>query len=165
MSTKDAALKALTQALRLEQEGRAFYLQAAEETIDEKGKAMFQSLADDEAKHADMIQRQLRTIERGGNYLLLPDVNAPDIDLGKKLFPPGAEAARKAADQATNELEVLQMALDNEIRSYDLYRAAAQLTVDEAGRAMYAWLARAEMQHFDLLMANWESLTAMGGWV
>ncbi len=165
MSAKNAALEALTQALRLEEEGRAFYLQAAQDTVDEKGKAMFESLADDEIKHAKMIQRQLRAIEGGGSYLLLPDIHVPDIDLGKKLFPPEAEAARKAADQATNELEVLHMALDNEIRSYDLYRAAAQSTVDEAGRAMYTWLARAEMRHFDLLMANWESLTAMGGWV
>ncbi|MGC9359786.1 MAG: ferritin family protein, partial [Anaerolineae bacterium] len=72
MSAKNAALEALTQALRLEEEGRAFYLQAAKDTIDEKGQAMFESLADDETKHAEMVQRQLRAIEGGGNYLLLP---------------------------------------------------------------------------------------------
>ncbi len=165
MSTKDAALEALSQALRLEQEGRAFYLQAAKDTVDEKGQAMFQSLADDEAKHASMVQRQLYAIEGGGGYVLLPDVQVPDIDLGKKLFPPDAGAIRSAADQASNELEVLHMALDNEMRSYDLYCEAAKATTDEAGRAMYAWLAQAEMEHFDLLMSNWESLTAMGGWV
>ncbi len=165
MSTKDAALQALSQALRLEQEGRAFYLQAAKDTVDEKGQAMFQSLADDEAKHADMIQRQFHAIEGGGDYVLLPDLQAVEIDLGKKLFPPDADVIRSAADQATNELEVLHLALGNEIKSYDLYCEAAKSTDDEAGRAMYAWLAQAEMEHFDLLMSNWESLTAMGGWV
>lgn len=165
MSTRDAALEALSQALRLEQEGRAFYLQAARDTVDEKGQAMFQSLADDEAKHLDMIQRQLHAIEGGGNFVLLPDVEVPDIDMERRLFPPDADAIRAAADRASNELEVLHMALDNEMRSYDLYHAAAKSTVDEAGRAMYLWLAQAEMEHFDLLMSNWESLTAMGGWV
>lgn len=165
MSTKDAALQALSQALRLEQEGRAFYLQAAKDTVDEKGHAMFLSLADDEAKHADMIQRQFHAIEGGGDYVLLPDLQVAEIDLGKKLFPPDADAIRGAADQATNELEVLHLALDNEIKSYDLYCEAADSTEDDAGRAMYAWLAQAERQHFDLLMSNWESLTAMGGWV
>lgn len=165
MSAKNVALEALSQALRLEQEGRAFYLQAAEQTTDDKGKAMFQSLADDEAKHANMVERQLHAIEGGDGYVLLPDVEAPDIDIERKLFPPDADAIRAAANQATNELEVLHMALDNEIRSYDLYRTAAKSTVDAAGRAMYTWLAQAEMEHFNLLMSNWESLTATGGWV
>src|SRR5450756_2394421 len=57
------SLRALSQALRLETEGLAFYLQAATETIDPKGKALFASLADDERKHQEMIRQQLHAVE------------------------------------------------------------------------------------------------------
>ncbi|MBC7257118.1 MAG: hypothetical protein H5T66_13550, partial [Chloroflexi bacterium] len=48
MVDKDKALTALSQALKLEREGRAFYLKAAEEVRDERCRKTFLSLADDE---------------------------------------------------------------------------------------------------------------------
>jgi rubrerythrin len=161
----NTGLTALSQALKLEQEGRAFYLKAAEETLDDKGKGMFLSLAADEERHAEMVQRQLREIEGGGSYVLLPNLDVPDIDLDAKLFPPERRQVEARIGRNPNELDALHVALENEIRSYDLYRAAAQETESEAGQQMYRWLAGAEMTHFNLLMSNYESLVAMGGWV
>ena len=161
----EVALKALSQALKLEQEGRAFYLQAAEETLDEKGRNMFLSLAADEERHAEMVQRQLREIEGGGTYVLLPDLEAPDIDLDAKLFPPERAQVEARIGRNPNELEALHVALENEMRSYDLYRSAAKETKSAAGQQMYRWLAAAEMTHFNLLMSNYESLVSLGGWV
>ena len=158
-------LTALSQALKLEQEGRAFYLQAAEETLDEKGKRTFLALAADEERHAEMVQRQLHEIEGGGTYVPLPDLEAPAIDLDAKLFPPERAKVEARIGRNPNELEALHVALENEIRSYDLYRAAAKETENEAGRQMYRWLANAEMTHFNLLMSNYESLVSLGGWV
>jgi len=140
-------------------------LEAAEETLDSKGKAMFLSLATDEERHAEMVQRQLREIEGGGTYVLMSGLDAPDIDLDAKLFPPERQQVEARIGRNPNELDALHVALENEIRSYDLYRAAAKETESEAGRRMYRWLAGAEMTHFDLLMSNYESLVAMGGWV
>jgi rubrerythrin len=161
----NTGLTALSQALKLEQEGRAFYLKAAEETLDDKGKGMFLSLAADEERHAEMVQRQLREIEGGGSYVLLPNLDVPDIDLDAKLFPPERRQVEARIGRNPNELDALHVALENEIRSYDLYRAAAQETESEAGQQMYRWLAGAEMTHFNLLMSNYESLVSMGGWV
>lgn len=158
-------LTVLSQALKLEKEGRAFYLQAAEETLDEKGRATFLSLAADEERHAEMVQRQMHEIEGGGTYVLLPDLDVPDIDLDTKLFPPERAQVEARIGRNPNELEALHVALENEMRSYDLYRTAAKETESEAGRQMYRWLASAEMTHFNLLMSNYESLVSLGGWV
>mgnify|MGYP005846522241 CR=1 FL=1 len=158
-------LQALSQALKLEQEGREFYLKAAEESLDEKARKLFLSLADDERIHAEMIQRQLHSIEGGGSYVLLPDLQAPDIDLEAKLFPPERAKVEAKIGKNPNELDVLHVALENEIKSYDLYRAEAVETTSEEGRAMYRWLANAELTHFNLLMSNYEAMVAMGGWV
>ena len=165
MANRNKALEALSQALKLEKEGRAFYLKAAEDTVNEKGRAMFLSLADDEKIHAEMIQRQIQAIEGHGTYALMPDLEVADIDLDAKLFPPEREGAEERIGPNPNQLDALHLALEIEIRSYDLYRAAASETDQGAGRQMYQWLASAEMTHFNLLMSNYESLVSLGGWV
>lgn len=165
MADKNKALTALSQALKLEQEGRQFYLKAAEETVDAHGKAMFLSLADDEKMHAEMIQRQLHAIEGDGAYVLLPDLAAKAIDLDAKLFPPEQRAIERKIGVNPSEIDALHVALENEIKSYDLYRAAAKEANESAGKQMYQWLASAELTHFNLLMSNYESLVAGGGWV
>lgn len=162
---KQQAFQALSQALKLEQQGRAFYLQAAEETLDAKGKALFLSLADDEVKHAEMIQRQLHALEGDGVYVLLPNLDVKPIDLGKELFPPERTKIDERIGVSPGEIDALHVAIDNEIQSYNLYKKAAQETTDEAGKQMYLWLADAEVGHFNLLMSNYESLVSMGGWV
>jgi len=163
MNTKDHALQVLSQALKLEQEGQAFYNQAAESTLDAKGKAMFGSLADDEALHAEMIQRQLHALEGDGKYALLPDFDAPAIDLGAKLFAP--EKVEAKAGVSASDVDALHVALENEIKSYELYAEAAKASDDPNAKQLYGWLASAETTHFNLLMSNYESLVSLGGWI
>lgn len=158
------SLRALSQALRLETEGLAFYLQAATETIDPKGKALFASLADDERKHQEMIRQQLHAVEGNGVYVLLPNLSVQPIDLAQPLFPPTKSAVEKRMGANPNELDVLYLAIENEIKSYDLYRNEAQ-KASAAGKQMYEWLAAAEMVHFNLLMSNWEAISGNSGWV
>jgi len=165
MADNKKALEVLSQALKLEREGREFYLKAAEETLSEKGQAMFLSLAEDEKMHAEMILRQLHALEGGGSYVLLPALGVRAIDLEAKLFPPKRADVEKKVGLNPNELDALHVALENEMKSYDLYRAAAKATKDEAGKRLYEWLTNAEMTHFNLLMNNYEALVSLGGWV
>jgi rubrerythrin len=165
MPTDLTALKALSQALKLEQEGREFYLRASGETLDKKGQAIFRSLADDERMHAEIIQRQMHSIEGDGTYVLIPDLSVPDIDLDAKLFPPQQAKLEARIGSSPSDVDALHVAIDNEVRSYDLYRAAAKETVDLAGKQMYLWLASAEMTHFNLLMTNYEAIVSGSSWV
>lgn len=163
MVTK-SALKPLSQALKLEREGRAFYIKAADEALDDKARAMFLSLADDERLHAEMIERQLHALEGEGQYVLLPDLKAPRIDLNARLFPPERDKIAAKVGANPNELDALHVALENEVKSYDLYRGAADAAKVAAAKEMYTWLAAAELTHYNLLMANYESLVDRGGW-
>ena len=165
MTDRNEAMKALTQALEMERRGRQFYTQASQETFNEKGRTMFASLADEEEKHVAMVERQMRAIQEEGQYETLPDIEAPDVDLDKELFPPARETRKAELGEDPNVLDALHFALDLEMRLHTVYTNAAKETEDEAGRTMYMWLADAEMTHFDLLMANYESQVDMGGWV
>jgi len=115
--------------------------------------------------HAEMIQRQIHSVEGGGAYVLLPDLTVPAIDLDAKLFPPEQGKLEAKVGSNPGEIDALHVALDNEIKSYDLYRAAAKEAADAAGKQMYQWLASAEITHFNLLMANYEALVSGSGWV
>ncbi|MBN1937430.1 MAG: ferritin family protein [Anaerolineae bacterium] len=158
------ALNVLKKALKLEQDGRAFYLQAAERTVDLKGKSMFASLADDEVKHAEMIERQIAALAEGKDWLPI-DLVAQGVDLESPLFPQGKEAFEKAVAADSNELEALAFALQIENDSYELYAKMAKMADDLNARQMYGYLAAAERTHFNLLMSNYESLSTIGGWI
>ena len=164
MAVSEASIGALSEALKLEQDGYAFYVKAAEKVKDETCQEMFLSLAEDEKVHEAMIARQLQAIESEGGFVVIPGVTASDTDLSARLFPPDAVAIEgKVADMAS-ELEAIQMALEVEIASYDHYRKACAETEDVEGQNMFRWLAGAELTHFNILMSNYEAINQRATW-
>ena len=56
-------LHILTKAMKLEREGKRFYLQAAGASDDPETVSMFKTLADDEEHHYNYIERQHNQIK------------------------------------------------------------------------------------------------------
>ena len=158
------SLKALAQALGLEQRGRRFYVEAAERTSDPKGAETFRSLADDEVLHADIIQRQIDSLEKGEGWELSDGMAGGDADLGTPLFPKGKVDLEKAVRPDASDLEALLFALKIENDSFDLYARQAQAATDLKAKEVYEYLAGAERTHFNLLMSNYEHLSTVGSW-
>jgi rubrerythrin len=161
---QDAAMLALQEALDLEQRGQSFYEQAAKRTVDEKGKAMFRSLADDEVLHADMIQRQIDALNGGQGWQALGVAAQGEVDLDTPLFPKGKAGLKKAVQPDANDLDALLFGLKIESDSFDLYQREAKAATDTNAKEMYEYLAAVERTHFNLLMTNYESLSGYGGW-
>jgi rubrerythrin len=159
-----SALDALEEAKCLEQEGQDFYLRAADESRNEKAKETFQSLAHDEAMHLRLIQRQIDSLASTGKWVHLAETEGETCDLSESIYPQGREGLKKAVPSDTSETEALLLALDFENKGYDMYRLAAQGASDDLAREMYEFLATQERLHFDLLMSNYESIVALGGW-
>lgn len=155
------ALQALRQAIRLEQDGYKFYTEAAERTVDRRGKEMFLSLADDEKLHLRIVQDQYEALSGGKGWVSFPEtMEVKPIDLEKPLFPPEAEGI----DPQASDTDALLFGLRIENESYELYRKAANETADPAGKRMYQLLASQERTHFDILMLNYEHLISTGHW-
>lgn len=165
MKTKEhAALQALHKALALEQDGRRFYLAAAERTSAPKGKAMFGSLADDEALHTVVIQGQIDSLKREEGWVLPVGIVEAGVDLDTPLFPEDVVAFHQAVRSDASDMDALLFALKLENDSFDLYAEQAKAARDANARRMYEYLADAERTHFDLLMLNYESLSTAGIW-
>jgi len=160
-----AAVVALQKALDLEQRGQAFYAGAAERTVDEAGKAMYRSLADDEVLHAKMIQRQIEALEQGEDWQSPGVAPEGEVDLDSPLFPKGEEGLAEAVQPDASDRDALLFALKIENDSFELYRKQAKAAKDPNAKQMYEYLTAAERTHFNLLMTNYESLERYGGWV
>ncbi len=158
------ALAILKRAMQIEKEGRGFYLKAAQTTTDERGRETFTALADDERKHLSLIQRQYDTLADEGKWVSSSEIKPVGIDLGKSLFPRGREALEKTITAKSTDWDALVFGLDIEIKSYDLYRKAAQETADSPGKAMFEFLAGEERGHFDILMMRYDSLFGPMAW-
>ena len=159
----DAAL-ALKKALKLEQEGEAFYREAADRTVDPKGKAMYASLAEDEVLHARIIQREIDALSEGKGWQATESAKG-EVDLASPLFPQGKVAFEDAVRSDASDLDALLFALKIENDSFNLYLEQAKVATDAKAKQFYEFLVGAERSHFNLLMTNYESLSQSGGFV
>lgn len=156
--------QAIEMGMQLERDGRAFYLKAAERTTDPKGRAMFLSLADDEAIHLRVLEEQLAAIQQKGYCEVLPEMEEAEAGWDEELFPRDPVLLEKIVHPEASDIDALIFALQAEHKSYELYRRMAKETQDEKARQMFRWLASAERGHFNQLMLNYESLLQSGHW-
>ncbi|MFQ5886241.1 MAG: ferritin family protein [Anaerolineae bacterium] len=119
MDQKGVALDALEKAIRIEKDGRRFYLQAAQRTTDQRGKEIFLSLAHAEGEHLRIVEKQYDSLSKGRGWLALAQATG-EVDLGRPLFPPGREALEKMVRPDDSDLDALLLALGFEIDSYEL---------------------------------------------
>lgn len=160
----DERLRALEMAMQLERDGEAFYRKAAARTKSDQGHRMFLSLADDEALHLRLLQRQCNALTENHCYAQLPEMSAIAPDWDAPIFPKDPGIFSKAVQPDAGDADALLYALQAENKSFELYRKLGSAAGDPAGQAMFRWLASVERGHFNQLMLNYEALTNSGTW-
>ena len=156
--------QAIEMGMQLEREGREFYLKAAQRTDNARGKEMFLSLADDEAIHLQILERQLKAVQSENRCLVLAEVEEVDAGWSEPLYPKDPEILKKAVRPEADDADALIFAIQAEHKSFELYREMANASEDPAAVAMFKWLVEAERGHFNQLMLNYESLMTQGHW-
>ncbi len=150
-------IQALEQAMKLEQTGRDFYLQAAERSQDPETTKTFRTLADDEMHHYGYIERQYNALKAGGSWKPVPELDlVKEIDAAAPVFPKGIAALEKLPENANDE-DALLFGLGIEVNSFELYTKNAGQADNLEAKKMFGRLAVAERGHFDLLMMRYES--------
>jgi rubrerythrin len=157
-------LELLKTAIDIERSGHDFYLKAAKTTTDINGKGIFSELADDEINHRKLLEKQYRDLSRGGDWSKLSEVNAPPAVLARQLFPPTREKAAKILGQQPSELEVLLFGIDIEVKSYDIYKNAADSTDNLIAKGFFEYLAGQEQGHFNTLMLRYDAISDPVSW-
>lgn len=151
------SLAILLQAMQLEEQGRQFYLDAADRVQDPDAAALFKQLAADEADHYAYIKREYGALQADQEWIPIPELQPLDqVPLVPLIFPAGKQALEVLPGNASDE-DVLLFALGVEGKSYELYSAQSQEADDVTARRLFYQLAAAEQSHYNLLMLRYES--------
>jgi rubrerythrin len=160
---QDKTLKALRIAIQMEIDGKQYYLKASQESGNELGKRLLQSLAAEEDVHRQKFEQIYNAIR---NKKAWP-VTDFQPDGGKRLrtiFARATEGIGLKTKAPATELDAVQTAMDMENKTYDFYTRRGENTTYDAERDFYRTLAAEEREHHLILLDYYEYLKNPAGW-
>lgn len=145
--TEKNTLDILKKAILLEHRGRSLYRTAASETASEGVKELFNTLADEEDNHIETLNRQYKSIAKGGGFevaglLEIKDAESNEVLSGKIV---------KGISGAGYEAAVIAAALDFEKKAVDFYSKQAETADSGDEKKLFQWLADWEKGHMSML--------------
>jgi len=139
-------------ALLLERRGQALYEAAARGTGNEAVRELFQTLAEEEGRHIEVLAKAFASLVRSGRIAHGVPSGVPDAT-GAVL----SEGLKREISAASYEAAALYAAMALEERAVAFYSEAARKSSGDAAD-LYGWLARWERTHLDLLTSLDEDL-------
>ncbi|MBI2935058.1 MAG: ferritin family protein [Chloroflexi bacterium] len=147
MPVDTVALDALKVALRIEDEGRAFYLEAAGKSENNLTRQVFSDLADQELVHKRVFQQVYDRMCLGETC---PVIELPEGEAQKarQIFGKLTKAAVKVIRPSTAEQEAIVFAQRKEIESRDFYARQADRATDPVEKKFFRVMAGEEQGHY-----------------
>jgi len=160
---QDKILEALRIAIDMENDGKECYQQASQESGNEVGRKLLQSLAFEEDTHRQKFVEMYHAMQESEGW------PATDFkpDKGKKLralFAGTCELIGVNVKAGATELGAIKTAIDKEKKSYDFYEYQSQNATYDAEREFYEALAAEEREHELILLDYYEYLADPVDW-
>ena len=152
---------AIKEAIRLEINGRKFFMHAADITEHEKGKKMFRFLADEEVKHMEVFGKlfsQILDSEDWKKYVRDEELRG-ESPLVEKLKD------RMKNVEGKGEVEAIRIGMELEQNAIDFFGKAMFDADDSTAKKIFREIGEEEKFHFDLLQAQYDSVTRSGFWL
>ena len=143
-------------AMRAEHEGCHFYAMAARTTADEKGREIFNQLADDERQHLDFLKHQYRALNASGRADAHVALGPATQYAGSS--PIFSESIRDRIKGAHFEMTALSIGIQLELGAIKHYQALAETAADPTVRKFFEALAEWEQGHYHALLSQQETL-------
>ncbi len=140
-------------AIQTERDGNRFYMRAADGTKDPKAKGMFEQLARDELYHITVLEDLYED--------LLGEESSGTVK-GFPIFEELKKATGGVLPDFSNDYEVLQKAVSDEIEAREFYRKTAKGCASEKARDLFEDLVEMEDGHVRLLQAEIDFLEKTG---
>ncbi|MBI5267177.1 MAG: ferritin family protein [candidate division Zixibacteria bacterium] len=147
--SKAGILEPLRVALRLEEEGRRFFLEAAAQVTNLHARQTLEFLAGEEAKHIERIREFHRSVESG--LTAPPIVSAESVENRIRAFNEKLASLRNEMKPLASDVEAYAMAVKFENGAADFYQQQIDNSSDPEVRAFYKWLVEEESLHFEVL--------------
>ena len=146
--TENSALDILKNAILLEKRGKAFYRTAAKQSSNSDVAAFFQTMADEEVRHVEILSKQFKIFKASGKFSA-PDTSKTSI-VSEQVLTPDVKNRIAAADF---EAAAISAAMLMEERTILLYSKRGEESTDPEEKKLYLWLADWETEHLEFLAA------------
>jgi len=160
---RDKVLQALQVAVKMEIDGKEFYLKASQESSNELSKKLLASLASEE----DIHRQDFQEIYNAMRIKRAWPKTSFQSDKGKRprtIFAEAIEVMGTNIETPSSELDTIKIAMDMENKTYDYYRNQSQIATYDAERDFYEALAAEEREHYLVLLDYHEYLSDPAGW-
>jgi rubrerythrin len=154
--------EAIKTAIEYESKVKRVYVEAEQNAIDEVGKRVFKTMADEEQSHIDYLNERLSEWKKTGKI----------TPVKLKTVVPTREAIRKGIDDLKEkmsakdhgkELDMLRKAYSVEQETSNFYIRMVEELEDE-GQRMFADFVEIEKGHLDLVQAEIDAVSGFGYW-
>jgi rubrerythrin len=139
-------LEPLSIALKLEEEGRQFFREAAGRFESQLARQTFEFLAAEEDRHIERIREFYGSIESSGETHL-PASTGPSAEQRLRSFNERLAALREEIKPSASDIEAYEYGLRFENGAEDFYRKCLQESNDPNVRRFYEWLIGEEEMH------------------
>jgi rubrerythrin len=160
---QETTLSALQTAIKMEIDGKAFYITASKASTNKMGKELLKKLAGEEDIHRKVFENIFKTLGAKKEW---PDQKIT-FDGGKGLrtiFSMATETMRKETKAIPTELDAIQTAMGLENNTYDFYNKRAGVASYGAEKEFYEAIAAQEKEHHRILLDYYEFLKNPAAW-
>lgn len=159
---QDSVLEALQTAIKMETDGKKFYLRASTQSGNDAGRKLLKTLAAEEDIHRQNFEAIYEALRNKKGW---PSVTVrPDANKTRTVFTEAAGRLGRVTKALASEIGSVQKAMEMENKSYDFYRAQLKSATSEAAKSFYAALATQEKEHHRLLLDYFEFLKDPAAW-
>ena len=163
VTEQDKTLDVLKIAIQMEIDGKKFYLKASQESSNELGKKLLESLAAEEDVHRQKFGEIYEAIQNKKTWPKT-DFKPDGGSMLRTIFVRTTEAMSSDFRTQDTELDAVQTAMDMENKTYDFYQTQDKNATYDTEREFYEALATQEKEHHLILLDYYEFLKNPAAW-
>lgn len=146
-------LNALKKSIQLEQEGQAYFIEAARTVQGKHAQQTFEFLAKEEDTHIARIREFFESLQSEDTEPVVPEFDESDEDNGLEAFQQRLADLSGELQPTMTDAEAYEHALKFENGAEDFYREQMETTPNPYARRFYRWLIREERMHARILQS------------
>jgi rubrerythrin len=150
-------LRALKEALKREEEGKAYYQAALMNTTNKLGKSMFEFLIRAEESHIQKINQIYESLEKSGKWTNII-LTQEEEKSGKTVCAEALNSLKENIKGEVNDIQALKLALKMEDESIKFYQCQAEASEDLLEKKFYLLLVNEETDHWLSILESIEYL-------
>ena len=162
-SEQEKTLKVLQFAIKMETDGKEFYLVASQESGNEAGRKLLESLAAEEDTHKKNFEAIYASIKNNRGWPELAPAPAEEKNLST-VFAQALDKSALGVKVKATELDAVKTAMEMENKTYDYYKVQGEAATGGAEKAFYEALMAQERGHYLVLADYYEYLEDPAGW-